>query len=120
MLEGYCVRPQAVDRVRVWWIGAEIERYVGWLAEQSYSRCECALWCAGAVRLRRVRTRWPCRVRRDLPAHVEAFIAEPIPADRAAELSAVAARQRVKNVRGPIEQMLGLVVPGSREAAAAA
>ena len=53
MLESYTyVRPQAVDRIRASWIGVEIERYVGWLAEQSYSRGECALSCAGAVRLR--------------------------------------------------------------------
>ena len=48
----------------------------------------------------------------DLPAHVEAFVAERIPADRAAQLSPVTARQCIKNVRGPIEQMLRLVVPG--------
>jgi site-specific recombinase XerD len=48
----------------------------------------------------------------DLPAHVEAFVAERIPADRAAQLGAVTARQCVKNIRVPIEQMLGLVVPG--------
>jgi len=48
----------------------------------------------------------------DLPAHVEAFVAERVPAHRAAQLSAVSARERVKNVRGPIEQMLRLVVPG--------
>jgi site-specific recombinase XerD len=48
----------------------------------------------------------------DLPAHVEAFVAARIPADRAAQLGAVTARQCVKNIRVPIEQMLGLVVPG--------
>ena len=37
MLESYYVRPQAVDRIRASWIGSEIERYVGWLAERSYS-----------------------------------------------------------------------------------
>ena len=45
MLESYYVRPQAVDRIRASWIGQEIERYVGWLVEQSYSRgsvrCVC-------------------------------------------------------------------------------
>ena len=30
------VKPQTVDRVRESWIGAEIERYVGWLAERGY------------------------------------------------------------------------------------
>jgi site-specific recombinase XerD len=112
MLEKYYVRPQAVDRIRASWIGSEIERYVVWLAEQSYSRatvrCRVPVLfafgefaCAGGA-----------GSVGDLPAHVEAFVAERVPAHRAAQLSAVAARERVKNVRGPIEQMLRLVVPG--------
>ena len=36
MLETYFVKPQTVDRIRACWIGAEIERYVGWLAEHGY------------------------------------------------------------------------------------
>jgi integrase/recombinase XerD len=35
MLESYFVRPQTVDRIRASWIGAEVERYVGWLTERS-------------------------------------------------------------------------------------
>ncbi len=111
MLEKYYVRPQAVDRIRASWIASEIERYVVWLDEQSYShatvRCRVPLlfafgefaWAGGA------------RSVGDLPAHVEAFLAERVPANRVAQLSAVAARERVKNVRVPIEQMLRLVVP---------
>ena len=37
MLESYFVKPQTVDRIRASWIGPEIERYVGWLAEHGYS-----------------------------------------------------------------------------------
>ena len=36
MLETYFVKPQTVDGVRGSWIGGEIERYVGWLAEHGY------------------------------------------------------------------------------------
>jgi len=112
MLEKYYVRPQAVDRIRASWIASEIERYVVWLAERSYSRatvrCRVPLLfafgefaCAGGA-----------RSVGDLPAHVETFVAERVPAHRAAQRSAIAARERVKNVRGPIEQMLCLVLPG--------
>jgi integrase/recombinase XerD len=112
VLDKYYVRPQAADRIRASWIGSEIECYVVWLAERSYSpasvRCRVPVlfafgefaWAGGA------------RSVGELPAHVEAFVAERVPARRVAELSAVAARGRVKNVRGPIEQMLCLVVPG--------
>jgi integrase/recombinase XerD len=112
MLESYYVRPQAVDRIRASWIGAEIERYVGWLAEQSYSRA--SVRCRVPVLFAFGEFAWAGGARSvgDLPAHVEAFVAERVPEHRAAQLGVVAARERVKNVRGPIEQMLGLVVPG--------
>jgi hypothetical protein len=37
MLESYFVKPQTTNRIRAYWIGAKIERYVGWLSEQGYS-----------------------------------------------------------------------------------
>ena len=36
MLETYFVKPETVERIRGSWIGAEVEQYVGWLAEQGY------------------------------------------------------------------------------------
>ncbi len=36
MLESYFVKPTTVDRIRDSWIGAEVERYVAWLAEHGY------------------------------------------------------------------------------------
>ena len=110
MLESYYVRPQAVDRLRASWIGVEIERYVVWLAEQSYSRA--SVRCRVPVLFAFGEFAWSGGARSvgDLPAHVEAFVAERVP--EPAGLDAVAARERVKNVRGPIEQMLRLVLPG--------
>lgn len=37
MLERYFVKPETVDRFRGSWMGAEIEDYVVWLVEHSYS-----------------------------------------------------------------------------------
>ena len=112
MLEAYFVRPQTVDRVRASWIGAEIERYVVWLAEESYSRASVRCRVPVLFAFGEFACAAGARSVSDLPAHVEAFVAERIPADRAAQLGAVTARQCVKNIRVPIEQMLGLVVPG--------
>jgi integrase/recombinase XerD len=110
MLEEYYVRPQAVGRIRASWIGSEIECYVVWLAEQSYRRA--SVRCRVPVLFAFGEFAWAGGARSvgDLPAHVEAFVAERVP--EPAQLGAVAARERVKNVRGPIEQMLRLVVPG--------
>jgi integrase/recombinase XerD len=112
MLEKYYVRPRAVDRIRASWIGSEIECYVVWLAEQSYSRG--SVRCRVPVLFAFGEFAWAGGARSvgDLPAHVEAFVADRVPAHCAAQLGAGAGRGRVKNVRGPIEQMLRLVVPG--------
>jgi integrase/recombinase XerD len=112
MLEQYYVRPQAVDRIRASWIGAEIEFYVVWMAERSYSRASVRCRVPVLFAFGEFACAGGAGSVGDLSAYVEAFVAERVPADRAAQLSAVAARERVKNVRGPIEQMLRLVVPG--------
>ncbi len=112
MLEKYYVRPQAADRIGASWIGSEIERYVVWLDEQSYSRASVRCRVPVLVAFGEFARAGGARFVGDLPAHIEAFVAERVPASRAAQLSAVAVRERVKNVRGPIEQLLRLVVPG--------
>ena len=110
MLEWYFVRPQTVDRVRASWIGSEIERYVGWLAERGYAaRCVHArvplLVAFGEfARARGARTV------EELPAHVEPFVAEWVAAHPCHRR--VGARPSAREVRGPIEQMLTVVVPG--------
>jgi site-specific recombinase XerD len=110
MLESYYVRPQAVARIRASWIGSEIECYVVWLAEQCYSRASVRRRVPVLVAFGEFAWAGGARSIGDLPAHVEAFVAERFP--ELARLDAVAARKRVKNVRGPVEQMLRLVVPG--------
>ena len=109
MLETYFVRPQTVDRIRAGWIGSEIERYVVWLAEQGYSsrsvlhRVPLLIAFGEFARARGARTV------EDLPAHVEVFVADWM-AGRPAIRDG--GRQTAREVRGPIEQMLRLVVPG--------
>lgn len=110
MLESYYVRPQAVGRIRASWIGSEIECYVVWLAEQRYSRASVRRRVPVLVAFGEFARAGGARSIGELPAHVDEFVAERVP--ELAQLGAVAARERVKNVRGPVEQMLRLVVPG--------
>jgi len=114
MLETYFVKPETVDRVRASWIGAEVERYVMWLAENGYTSRSV---------LRRVplvlafgefaRTRGANAIE-DLPEYVEEFVAERVARYRGVRGcgKSETRRQVAKEVRGPVEQMLGLVVPG--------
>jgi len=112
MLEDYFVKPQTIDRIRASWIGPEIERYVDWLSEHGY-------------RARNVPRRVPVLVAfgefarargagtvQDLPGHVEAFVAGRIARRARARRDGVVSPTMAKEVRGPVEQMLAVVLPG--------
>ena len=108
MLEEYFVKPSTIDRIRGSWIAAEIETYVARLAEHSYSTK--SIW-------RRVpivfafgefaRVRGAAGVG-DLSTHVEAFVADRVAAHYERTRST---RPMAKEVRGPVEQMLSVVLP---------
>ncbi len=109
MLETYFVKPQTVDRIRASWIGPEVEQYVVWLAERGYSsrsvlrRVPLLIGFGAFARARGARTV------DELPVHVEAFVAELVAGRPATRQGG---RQVAKEARGPVEQMLVLVVPG--------
>lgn len=111
MLEHYFVKPQTVDRIRASWLGESIERYVTWLVEQGYA-------------VRNIHRRVPLLVQfgefaqgrganrlEDLPIHVSAFVEDWLgrrPHQRRSE----GRRELANEVRGPVEQLLRLVIPG--------
>jgi integrase/recombinase XerD len=112
MLEEYFVKPDTIDRIRASWIGPQIEQYVTWLAGQGYgARC---VWrrvpqLAAFEEFARLNG---ARSLADLPGHIDAFVDKRVSESRRA-------RRRVgstfaKDVRGPVEQLLELVVPGFR------
>jgi site-specific recombinase XerD len=109
MFEKYFVKPATIDRLRASWIGPEIERYVGWLAGRGYGTK--SIWrrvpiVAAFGEFARERG---ARVLGDLPAHVEAFVAERVRSHGARTGSD---RPMAKEVRGPVEQMLSVVIAG--------
>ena len=105
MLETYFVKPQTVDRIRACWIGAEIERYVGWLSERGYStrtvlrRVPVLVAFGEFARLR------GASAPADLPAHVDGFVAMRV-------ASFHRGREAAAEIRGAVEQMLAVVLPG--------
>src|SRR5207248_3821614 len=52
----------------------------------------------------------------DLPVHVDAYVAERVSRHRGHRKNGTTAQQVAKEVRGPIEQMLRIVVPGFKGA----
>ena len=109
MLEEYFVQPSTVDRLRGSWMAAEIEQYVVRLVKDRYS--PRSIWCrvpivfafgefAGARGASSIS---------ELPAHVEAFVAERVARH---DLRTRATRPMAKEVRRPVEQLLSVVLPG--------
>jgi len=112
MLEEYFVKPDTIERIRASWIGPQIEQYVAWLAGQGYgARC---VWrrvpqLAAFGEFARLNG---ARSLADLPGHVDAFVDSRVRQSRRV-------RRRVgptfaKDIRGPVGQLLELVVPGFR------
>lgn len=109
MLEDYFVKPETVDRLRRSWIAEQIEDYVVWLAGHGYSKRsvwrrvpvvyafgECARYRGASAIV-------------ELSRHVERFVAERV-ADHHARTGST--RAMAKEVRGPVEQFLSVVVAG--------
>jgi integrase/recombinase XerD len=108
MLEQYFLKPSTVDRLRGSWIAAEIETYVAWMAGQGY-RAK-SIWRRVPIGFafgEFARERGACVVG-GLPAHVEAFVAARV----AAHDATGSTRPMAKEVRGPVEQLLSVALPG--------
>jgi integrase/recombinase XerD len=110
MLERYFIRPDTVDRIRASWIGEPIERYVGWLTEHRYStrnvfRRVPILVRFGTFAAGRGATRWD-----ELPAYVDAFVADWVQA-RGNQADPATRRKVGLDVRNAIEQMLTVALP---------
>ncbi len=105
MLETYFVKPQTVDRIRACWIGAEIERYAGWLSERGYSTRTVLRRVPALVAFGEFARLRGASVPADLPAHVDGFVAMRLASFRRG-------REAAADIRGPVEQMLAVILPG--------
>ena len=113
MLEKYFVKPETADRIRALWLGPEIEHYVVWLAEQGYADRTVLRRVPLLARFAEFAQSRGATTVEDLPAHVEAFVTEWLARWRPVR-GGDSTRQVAKEIRGPIQQMLELVVPKFR------
>jgi hypothetical protein len=111
MIEQYCFRPQSQDRIRACWLAEPIERYVtrlhdqGYAARSIYHRVPILMDFATFAQAR------GAKVWTDLAGQVQPFV-EQRTRERLTRCRDERARKHLANeVRGPIEQMLHLVLP---------
>lgn len=112
MLETYFVKPATTDRIRASWIGSEVDGYVVWLAEHGYSTRSIVRRVPLLVAFGEFAQLRGARVVGDLPAHVETFVVKRVAAMPRSGQAGSDGRRSAREVRGPIEQMLVLAVPG--------
>jgi integrase/recombinase XerD len=107
MLERYFTKPSTIDRLRGSWIAEQIEAYVAWLVDQGYS--DKTVWrrVPIAFRFGEFARERGAKLVGDLPAHVEAFVADHV---RRHHERTGSTRPMAKEVRGPVEQLLSVVL----------
>ena len=109
MLEKYFVKPATIDRIRASWIGPEIEQYVEWLANNGYGTMSVWRRVPIVAAFGEFAGERGARLVAQLPAHVDAFVSEGVRRHKARTGSD---RPMAKEVRGPVEQMLSVVLAG--------
>lgn len=110
MLEQYFLKPDTVDRIRNCWLCEPIERYVARWTEKGYAASHIRSRVPILRRFAEFSWRRGARSWEELPDHIEPFVARWV-ADRGNGRSADRIRQLANEVRGPIEQLVSLVVP---------
>ncbi len=111
MLERYFVRPATVDRIRASWIAPAIEQYVAWLATNGYSSACVEARVPLLLRFGQFARKRGARTLSALRRHVDAFVADWL--RQRCSPHRKDARNPGREVSGPIEQMLRVVLPSS-------
>lgn len=113
MLEKYFVKPTTADRIRASWIGAEVERYVAWLDERGYAARVVHSRVPLVVAFGEFARDHGAATTVDLPGHVDAFVTQRVD-ERGCRRRPTPRPELEKEVRGPVEGFLEVVVAGYR------
>ena len=111
MLHTYYSKPQTIDRIRAHWLGEPAERYVTWMHDRGYAARNVFRRVPILLRFGTYAKSHGAQAWSDLPPHIPGFVNEWV-CQRGKNYRTERARKSVVNsVRGPIEQMLRLVLP---------
>ncbi len=111
MLEEYYVKPQTLDRIRGHWLGEAVERYVTWLHDQGYGARNVFRRVPLLLRFGTHAQANGAKTWQELPQHVQSFV-QGWTREHGLNRRTERTRKSVAHeVRGPIEQMIRLLVP---------
>lgn len=111
MIEKYYVKPQTIDRIRANWLAEPIERYVTWLHDRGYGARNVFHRVPLLVRFGSYSQSKGAKVWTDLPARIKGFVDDWTHAHGGNRRTEQSRKSVANEVRGPIEQMLRLLLP---------
>jgi hypothetical protein len=109
MLHRFFVMPKTIDRIRSSWIGESVEGYVAWMSERNFASRTVCRRVPILIRFGQFARDRGASTVEELPQHVDPFVARWV-IERAERQSASRRKRVVKEIRGPIEQMLRIVL----------
>jgi integrase/recombinase XerD len=111
MLENYYLKPKTIDRIRANWLAEPIERYVTWLHDRGYAARNVFHRVPFLLRFGAYAQSKGAKAWSDLPQHVQGFVDDWMRGRQENHRTERARKCLVNAVRGPIEQMLRLLLP---------
>jgi site-specific recombinase XerD len=114
MLQRYFVQPKTIDRIRASWIGESIERYVAWLDERGYAARSVFRRVPILVQFGEFAKSCGAKNWNELLSCVEPFVAYWLDEHGKKNVCEQERTTAARAIRGPIQQMLQLAIPGHR------
>ncbi len=111
MLEHYFIKPDTIDRIQDSWLGAPIEQYVTWLHKQGYTARTVIRRVPLLMRFGEFARSQGAQTLDDLPSYVDRFVSDWGRGRGQNRKSKDARKEVEKEVRGPIQHFLCLIMP---------
>jgi integrase/recombinase XerD len=111
MIEKYFKKPETWDRIRACWLFEPIQRYVVWLDSNGYAARNVRGRVPLLMRFAEFAQKRGAKSPGSLPRHVQPFVEEWLQERRKTIMDGGRLRRTAVEVRGPIEQMLRVVLP---------
>lgn len=113
MLERYFMLPKTIDRIRSSWLADPIEQYVAWLTERRFTAASIVRRVPVILRFAEFAWSRGARRVRELAKHLDSFVRRRLRYRMRPCCSAKAKHAFIAEIKGPIEQLLRIVLPKS-------
>lgn len=110
MLERYFIKPETVDRIRASWIGDLVERYVAWLTRKEYASRSVLRRVPLLLHFGEFAKNHGAKMGDELPTFLSVFVEHWVRKRRKRGCQKERLKRYENSIRGPIQQMLRLVV----------